>query len=66
MQAGAHQKKGLGATVENASQAIRDQQLSAGEAALEIFREYARERPEAVAMWAFGLGFVLGWKLKIW
>lgn len=29
-------------------------------------REYAREKPEVVALWCFGLGFVLGWKLKPW
>jgi hypothetical protein len=29
-------------------------------------REYARENPEAAALWCFGIGFVLGWKLKIW
>lgn len=40
--------------------------LSASEAAVECFKEYARERPEIVTMWAFGLGFVLGWKLRIW
>jgi hypothetical protein len=28
------------------------------------FSEYARERPEIVALWCFGIGFVLGWKLK--
>jgi hypothetical protein len=38
----------------------------AGEAALEAFKDYARERPEVVTMWAFGIGFVLGWKLRIW
>jgi hypothetical protein len=42
------------------------QQLSPGEAAIDFLREYARERPEIVAMWAFGVGFVLGWKLKPW
>lgn len=42
------------------------QHNSATEAAVECFRTYARERPEAVAMWAFGIGFVLGWKLRIW
>ena len=42
------------------------QQLSPGQAALEFFQDYARERPEVVAMWAFGIGFVLGWKLKPW
>jgi hypothetical protein len=35
-------------------------------AAVTFFRDYARERPEVVAMWAFGVGFVLGWKLKPW
>ena len=34
--------------------------------ALEHFQEYGRERPEIVALWCFGLGFVLGWKLKLW
>ncbi|HEY1601812.1 MAG TPA: hypothetical protein VGG64_19580 [Pirellulales bacterium] len=29
-------------------------------------REYARERPEVVALWCLGMGFVLGWKLKPW
>ena len=33
---------------------------------VEHFREYERERPEVVALWCFGLGFVLGWKLKLW
>ena len=27
---------------------------------------YARQRPELVALYCFGLGFVLGWKLKPW
>jgi hypothetical protein len=29
-------------------------------------KEYAREKPEIVALWCFGAGFVLGWKLKFW
>lgn len=29
-------------------------------------KEYARERPEVVALTCFGVGFVLGWKLKPW
>lgn len=36
------------------------------EAAMTFFRDYARERPEVVALWTFGIGFVLGWKLKPW
>lgn len=30
------------------------------------FRQYVRQRPEVVALWCFGVGFVLGWKLKPW
>jgi hypothetical protein len=41
-------------------------EMSAGEAALEFLRDYSRERPEVVALWAFGIGFILGWKLKPW
>jgi len=29
-------------------------------------REYTRERPEVVALTCFGVGFILGWKLKPW
>ncbi len=29
-------------------------------------KEYAQERPEVCALWCFGVGFVLGWKLKPW
>jgi hypothetical protein len=45
---------------------VADQDLTAAEAALALFKQYAKERPEVVALWSFGLGFVLGWKLKIW
>jgi exonuclease V gamma subunit len=43
-----------------------DEHLTACQAMAAIFKEYARERPEVVALWAFGIGFVLGWKLKLW
>lgn len=33
---------------------------------LTYLRDYAREQPEAAALWCFGIGFVLGWKLKPW
>lgn len=42
------------------------QPMPPGEATLQSLRDYARERPEVVALWAFGLGFVLGWRLKPW
>lgn len=29
-------------------------------------REYAENDPCAAAMWCFGLGFVVGWKMKPW
>jgi hypothetical protein len=41
-------------------------QQSPTDAVVEYFTEYAKERPEVVALWAFGIGFVLGWKLKPW
>lgn len=33
---------------------------------VDYLKEYAREKPEVAALWCFGLGFVLGWKLKMW
>jgi hypothetical protein len=33
---------------------------------VQYLREYARENPESAALWCFGIGFVLGWKLKPW
>ena len=33
---------------------------------VEYLREYARENPETAALWCFGIGFILGWKLKLW
>jgi len=40
--------------------------MEVGRDVVEYLREYARENPEAAALWCFGIGFVLGWKLKIW
>lgn len=33
---------------------------------IDYLKEYAREKPEVAALWCFGIGFVLGWKLKPW
>ena len=30
------------------------------------FKQYARERPQTLALICLGVGFVLGWKLKPW
>lgn len=29
-----------------------------------LLRDYAREKPDVAAVWCFGLGLVVGWKLK--
>ena len=34
--------------------------------ALEHLQEYQRKRPGVVALWCFGIGFVLGWKFRLW
>lgn len=36
------------------------------EDAINYLKEYARENPEMSALWCFGIGFVLGWRLKPW
>lgn len=37
-----------------------------GQDLMHYLQAYARERPEVAALWCFGIGFVLGWKLKPW
>jgi hypothetical protein len=37
-----------------------------GHDVVQYLREYARENPESAALWCFGIGFILGWKLKLW
>jgi hypothetical protein len=34
------------------------------DAALQGFCEYAKSKPETIALWCLGIGFVLGWKLR--
>jgi hypothetical protein len=34
--------------------------------ALDRVKQYARDEPMSFALWAFGIGFVLGWRLKPW
>jgi hypothetical protein len=33
---------------------------------VEYARQYARERPEVIAISFLSLGFLLGWKMKMW
>lgn len=34
--------------------------------AVDWLKDYARENPTSFGLWALGIGFVLGWKLKPW
>ena len=43
-----------------------DHQMRPGQDFAQYLKEYARERPEVAALWCFGVGFILGWKLKPW
>jgi hypothetical protein len=49
-----------------AEPAMQSEELRPLEDALEYLRAYARERPEVMALTCFGIGFILGWKLKPW
>ncbi|MBW3541182.1 MAG: hypothetical protein KY476_13015 [Planctomycetes bacterium] len=39
---------------------------SPGRDLVEYLKGYAREKPEMAALWCFGIGFVVGWRLKPW
>ncbi|MCI0379102.1 MAG: hypothetical protein L0215_15950 [Gemmataceae bacterium] len=41
-------------------------EVDMGRDLVEYLKEYAREKPEVAALWCFGIGFILGWKLKPW
>jgi ElaB/YqjD/DUF883 family membrane-anchored ribosome-binding protein len=49
-----------------ASQMIETDPAELGRDFVQYLREYARENPETAALWCFGVGFLLGWKLKMW
>ena len=55
-----------GGSQNRAVQIAGDRRLNASDAAIECFKAYAKEHPEAIAWCAFGLGFMFGWKLKPW
>ncbi len=52
------------------TQAMQPSEASTLEAlavdSLERIKDYARDEPVKFALWSFGIGFVLGWKLKPW
>ena len=44
----------------------RTEALAETAKSVRAFSRIGRERPEILALWCFGIGFVLGWKLKPW
>jgi hypothetical protein len=49
-----------------ASNAHAGKQASVGEELLGPVKRFAREKPTSALLWALGIGFVLGWRLKPW
>lgn len=43
-----------------------EQELRPFDDIVEYLRAYTREHPEVMALTCFGIGFILGWKLKPW
>jgi hypothetical protein len=52
--------------VRQSTQMRESDAVEMGRDVVEYLREYARQNPEAACLWCFGIGFVLGWKLKLW
>jgi hypothetical protein len=48
------------------STSTQNEQMQPSQDIVEYLKCYAREKPDVAALWCFGLGFVLGWKLKPW
>ncbi|MCA9077886.1 MAG: hypothetical protein KDA93_22855 [Planctomycetaceae bacterium] len=44
----------------------RPDELQPSEDFVQYLKDYARAKPDVAALWCFGVGFVIGWKLKPW
>lgn len=44
----------------------RQAELQPFEDLIEYAASYARENPGTAALWCFGVGFIVGWRLKPW
>ena len=53
-------------TTRSSIQQLDENDLDMPHDLVEYFKEYAREKPEVVALWCLGIGFIVGWKLKPW
>ena len=64
----------MNTTTFRAESAVREQptfvlpkeRLHPGDDILEYLATYARQNPGTAALWCFGIGFIIGWKLKPW
>jgi hypothetical protein len=48
------------------SQLDASKNLRPGRDLMEYVQRFAREKPDVAALWCFGIGVVVGWKLKPW
>jgi hypothetical protein len=48
------------------SQSISSNQFQPVDDLVEYVTSYARQNPGTAALWCFGLGFIVGWRLKPW
>lgn len=48
------------------SQGFSSNQLQPVDDFVEYLTDYARQNPGTTALWCFGLGFLVGWRLKPW
>jgi len=60
------QKTESRSSTQQRKQSVGNQQMQPLEDIRDYAIAYARQKPEAAAMWCFGVGFLLGWKLKPW
>ena len=61
-----HEVQTRSASRESLSASSRSTEMTPSQDFIEYLRAYAREKPEVAALWCFGIGFILGWKLKPW
>ncbi len=54
------------ATREQPTFILPKERLHPADDILEYATTYARQNPGTAALWCFGIGFILGWKLKPW
>lgn len=51
---------------QSSQQWMSRQEMNPAQDLLEYLKNYAREKPDMAALWCFGIGFVVGWKMKMW